>query len=110
MASALAGDGVRLEPVAVLDIGAQDLLVREDADGFLPQEYVAFTEEDEARWLAACREFEFFRDKFYDFDYETFYTSLHRVRGALAKRSGSATALAVALMKNPKSYYAIKTL
>lgn len=82
----------------------------EDAENFLPQEYVSFTEEDEARWLAACREFEFFRESFYDFDYKTFYTSLHRVRGALAKRSGGATALAVALMRNPGSYYAIKTL
>lgn len=82
----------------------------EDAENFLPQEYVSFTEEDEERWLAACREFEFFRKGFYDFDYTTFYTSLHRMRGALSVRSGGKTPLAVALMANPRSYYAIKTL
>ena len=82
----------------------------EDAENFRAEEYVSFTEEDEARWLTACREFQFFREGFYDFDYTTFYTSLHRVRGALARRSGGTTPLAVALMRNPKSYYAIKTL
>ena len=82
----------------------------EDTENFRAEEYVSFTEEDEARWLTACREFQFFREGFYDFDYTTFYTSLHRVRGALARRSGGTTPLAVALMRNPKSYYAIKTL
>ena len=79
----------------------------EDADGFRPEEYITFTEEDEAVWLAACSEFEFFREGFYSFNYRAYYEGLHRMRGALAVRSGGSMPLAVAVMNAPRSYYAI---
>ena len=79
----------------------------EDADGFCPEEYVTFTEEDEAVWLAACSKFEFFREGFYNFNYRGYYEGLHRMRGALAVRCGATMPLAVAVMNAPRSYYAI---
>ena len=79
----------------------------EDAEGFRPEEYITFTEDDEAVWLAACSEFEFFREGFYRFNYRTYYEALHRMRGALALRSGAEMPLAVAVMNAPRSYYAI---
>ena len=79
----------------------------EDADGYRPSLYISHTEEDEERWLAACREFEFFREGFYSFDYTAYYTSLHRMRGALAARVGAKTPLASTLMPRPKSAYQI---
>lgn len=79
----------------------------EDAEGYHPSELVSFSEEDEAAWLAACLEFEFFREGFYDFNYRTYYEALHRMRGALAVRSGAKLPLAVALMPAPRSYYAV---
>lgn len=77
----------------------------EDADGFKPQLYVPVLPEDEAKWLEACRCFQFFRDSFYDFDYETYYTCLHQVRGAIAARMGASTKLANALMLPPATVY-----
>lgn len=82
----------------------------EDADDFRAEEYFSFTEEDEALWLSACREFQFFRESFYNFDYTAYYGALHRMRGALAFRMGAKHPLAVALMRNPPSYYQIKTI
>ena len=79
----------------------------EDAEGFHPAEYFGFTEEDEAAWREASMEFEFFREGFYDFDYRTYYEALHRMRGALAVRSGGKLPLAVGLMPAPRSYYAV---
>lgn len=79
----------------------------EDAENFRPEEYITFTEEDEAVWLDACSEFEFFRDGFYQFNYRSYYEGLHRMRGALAVRSGGKMPLAVAVMNAPRSYYAI---
>ena len=79
----------------------------EDAENFRPEEYIAFSEEDEAVWLAACSEFEFFREGFYDFRYRTYYEALHRMRGALAMRSGAKLPLAVAVATAPRSFYAI---
>ena len=77
----------------------------EDAENYAPDIYYSFTEEDEAAWLRACREFEFFRDGFYSFNYTAYYEALHRMRGALALRQGAPTALAVGLMsrKFPKT-------
>ena len=77
----------------------------EDADDFKPQLYVSIQPEDEAKWLEACKCFEFFRESFYDFDYQTYYTSLHQVRGAIAAREGAPTKLANALMLPPVTAY-----
>ena len=79
----------------------------EDAENFRPEEYFTVTEADEAAWLSACMEFEFFREGFYDFNYRAYYEALHRMRGALAVRSGAKMPLAVALMRAPRSYYTI---
>jgi LmbE family N-acetylglucosaminyl deacetylase len=79
----------------------------EDAENFRAEEYITFTEEDEAVWLSACCEFEFFREGFYAFDYRRYYEALHRMRGALAVRSGAKMPLAVAVQNAPRSYYAI---
>ena len=77
----------------------------EDADCFMPQVYIPMLPEDEEKWLKACRCFEFFRESFYDFDYQSYYTALHRVRGALAARGGAPTKLATALMlQQPTAY------
>lgn len=82
----------------------------EDADGYRPELYVPHLPEDEERWLCACREFQFFREGFYSFDYTAYYTALHQMRGALAARSGAREHLAVALMPRPKSAYQITIL
>ena len=62
------------------------------------------TEEDEAVWLAACSEFEFFREGFYDFDYRAYYEALHRMRGALARRSGGKMPLGRSPLRSNAEY------